>query len=754
VAIALACAPASGRAASPPPDVVLLTIDTLRADRLGCYGDPAARTPALDRLARRGQQYRNCVSHCPLTLPSHTSIFSGLVPSESGVRNNGTYHVDDEVPLLAEVLASRGRRTGGFVSALPLASQYGLGRGFQEYDDELPAGGEVEFYLPERPGGEVVDAAARWASGAPPGEPLFLWAHLFEPHFPYEPTGAFALLYFGDPYRGEVALADRLAARLFAAVEAARGARPVVIAASDHGEGLGDHGEATHGLFLFEPTLHVPLMVDAGALDGGIVNEPVGLTDVGPTVLRLAGEDPSPLLHGTNALLPPWREEPEREPVYSETVYPLESFGWSPAFSLRDGDLKAILSARPRGYRLDRDPGERDNRWDGNGPAWAAELLGALEAKVASAAGGGAEAPALTPEEREALAALGYTGSTPIAAEGGGDALLDALRSRPDMEDVLPVMETITQAENDIETGRAAAAVGPLRDVVEKHPETLQAHLALAEALRATGDAAGALEQYEAADRMQPRDAGVTLAIARLRRDAGNREAALEPYARTVVLVDRYRSWIMEAAECHALAGQPGRALAMLRESLRADRDPLDDALLREALRRLEKRTEALGDAARRPVDAARPADAGSAVLLARYHQWQSRWDDMLRVLANPAFDGDAEVQLYRGVAHHWRGELGPALQSFTEAVKLDDTLHLAHNNRAWILATRGRPSDALVSARRAVELLPSEPEYRDTLIEALVRQGRAEEARRELTRALEEFPGNATLRGRERGSP
>ncbi|HMB71296.1 MAG TPA: tetratricopeptide repeat protein, partial [bacterium] len=342
----------------------------------------------------------------------------------------------------------------------------------------------------------------------------------------------------------------------------------------------------------------------------------------------------------------------------------------------------------------------------------------------------------------------------PIAAEGGGRALLDAVREREDMEDALPVIDTITAAENRIETGNPAAAVGPLRAVVEQHPETLQARLALAEALRGVGDAAGALEHYEAADRMQPRDAGVALAIARLRRDAGDRDGALEPYSRTVELVDRYRSWIMEAAECHALAGRPGRARAMLKQSLRGDRDPLDARLLAEALARLEAREEALGEGARRPVDRERPGDPRSAVLIARYCQWQSRWDGMLAALSPAAFDGNAEVQLYRGVAHHWRGELGPALKSFTEAVSRDDTLHLAHNNRAWILATGGRPADALESARRAVELLPQEPEYRDTLIEVLTRLGRPDQAQAELERALREFPGNATLRARSPSLP
>src|SRR5262245_39293477 len=339
---ALALLMACGGGRTPPvvqrTSVLLVTIDTLRADRLGCYGDTQARTPALDTFARKATLFENAFSPAPITLPAHATMLTGLMPPSTGVRGNGGFALPADVPTLAETLQARGRHTAAFVGGFPLARRYGLARGFHRYDDTLQRAPGVHFELAERRGDAVVDAALQWLAGEP--GPVFVWVHLFDPHAPYDPPAAFKT---DDAYRDEIAAADAALGRLLKTWDA-RG-DSVSVVTSDHGEAFGEHGESSHGLLLHDTTLRVPLLLRGGGFPGGRrVPGAVGLVDLAASVLDAAGEAPS--LPGAS-LRGRLGEGAGAARLYAETLLPRLEFGWSELQSWREGDWKYVRAPRP-----------------------------------------------------------------------------------------------------------------------------------------------------------------------------------------------------------------------------------------------------------------------------------------------------------------------------------------------------------------------------------------------------------------------
>ncbi len=745
------CGPDRGATA---PDVLLVTIDTMRADRAGCYGYPDAHTPLLDRLARGGVSYEQCLTSIPITLPSHASILSGQVPPEHGVRNNGTYRLSPNVPTLAQQLSTHGYATGAFVAALPLVARFGLTSGFDVYDDELPTDEGDRFQIiPERPADDVVASALRWVRAQSPDAPLFVWVHLFEPHNPYAPPPPLDHKYRTRPYDGEVAVADRATKKLLDGFAAARARERLTVVTSDHGEGLGEHGEVSHALFVFDATLCVPFVLQfPGHVPAGeLVQESIALVDIAPTVLSLAGADAKPLLHGQNILLQPGREDPPRRALYAETLHPLEGLGWSPAFALRAGPRKVIRSARVRAYSLAEDPRELRNLMEDARPSWADALLTSLDSTLAALTKPQDEETAMepTPEELEALAALGYVGG--VRAEDDVQSLLRATRERPDMEDRMPAFDLMNAAANALDNDHVDAAITTLRALLATDPHSSWAQILLGEALVEKGQREAALQSFQAADRLQPNRLGTVLKVARLLRETGRGDEALAAYDRLLELTPgSNRSLVMEAAEYRATRGDANGGRQILEEALTQAWDPLSRALLEEALERIERLTRPALAISRQGAGSAPLGSAQAAIFQARYLQWQGRWQEMLTVLSSSDFDEVGEFHLYRGVAQLWLGDVNGAAASFTRAAQLDGSLHLAHNNLAWLLATSfGRAEEALPQARQALALLPQEPEYHDTFVEVLERLGQSEQAQRHLAQILPEFSQHSGLRER-----
>ncbi len=345
------------------PNVVLITLDTTRADRLGCYGYAAAQTPVIDALAENGALFENVRAHAPVTAPSHASILTGTLPTFHGVVGNLQALPPSGVTTLAECFADAGYTTAASVGAFVVASEWGLDRGFDAYFDELPEDPAGSASLPQRLAGEVVADAIEWLDGAADA-PFFLWVHLFDPHAPYEAPDPFRLK-LRDPYDAEIAYADHAIGRLLAHLtEIGERDETLVVVTADHGEALGEHDEDTHGFFLYNETLSVPLIFDGPGIesDGRRVEEMVRTIDVMPTILELSGLPAAPGVQGRSLVSAiSTGAPPSPEPAFALSNELNLAFGWSPLRSLEHEHWKLIRAPRPELYDLDQDPGELTN---------------------------------------------------------------------------------------------------------------------------------------------------------------------------------------------------------------------------------------------------------------------------------------------------------------------------------------------------------------------------------------------------------
>ena len=470
----------SGRAPAPlvertaDQNVLLVTIDTLRADALGSYGGPAA-TPNLDRLAAAGARFEFAHAHAVVTLPSHASILTGVYPFEHGIHDNSGYRLRDDRATLAAMLRAEGFATGAFVAAFPLDSQFGLDNGFDVYDDRFGhAEGPSDFTIAERPAEAVVAGARAWIESQP-GR-WFAWVHLFDPHAVYSPPPPFDARYAGSPYHGEVAYTDHALGPLLAAV-AADGGRPTfVVVTADHGESLGEHGERTHGLFAYEATLRVPLIlaqvgrVSAAPPDDGVVSsDPARHVDIVPSVLDALSLTPPPALPG-RSLLDPAPAATGSEPwSYFEALSASLNRGWAPLRGVLAGRDKYIDLPLPELYDLRADPAEADNLAAGR--AGRAQELATLLA----------DQPASDPLDRriaetaavvERLRSLGYLrGSTPPK---------ESYSAEDDPKRLAHLDYAIHRGVDLFQRGRPREAIEAYREVIAERPELELAHRHLA----------------------------------------------------------------------------------------------------------------------------------------------------------------------------------------------------------------------------------------------------------------------------------
>jgi len=410
----------AGLLAAGTPDVILVTIDTLRADRLGAYGSKSAATPALDAMAARGIVLEDAVVQAPQTRPSHASLLTGLLPFEHGLRDNASPPLKKTIPTLAKAFKAAGYATAAFIAAYPVSRASGLDSGFDVFDD--PFGGDADFLAGagdrnERPAHEVIDAALAWL-GRPSKAPRFVWVHLFEPHYPYEPPAPFARRFADAPYDGEVATADAELGRLMARYPAS--SSRLVVVTSDHGEGLGDHGEDEHHLFVYDSTIKVPLILEgAGLRAGQRVRGQFRSIDLMPTVLSLAGVT-APRTTGVSRAqnLRTGSIIPDNE-SYAESLYGSIHFGYAPVRALRAEGFKYIDTPRPELFRVANDPAELANLAEARA-VLAAGMRRRLRELHGEDATGAPRAAALDAVALERLAALGYVGGrAPLTAAPG-----------------------------------------------------------------------------------------------------------------------------------------------------------------------------------------------------------------------------------------------------------------------------------------------------------------------------------------------
>lgn len=394
------------------PNILFITIDTLRADRLGSYGYKSAQTPSIDQLAREGIQFSNVFSPVPLTRPSHISIFTSLYPYQHGIHDNVAPPLSKEIPTLAEILETQGYSTAGFVASFVINSQSGLQRGFNTYADEFdPQKQPTQFALNlEKRGDQVYNEFQKWMARNK-NRPYFAWIHLYDPHFPYAPPPPYSSKFAQRPYDGEVAYTDSVIGKILKLTDQ----NTLLVLTSDHGESLGDHGENAHSFFIYDATLHVPLLFRwPGMLKTGTkISIQARLIDIFPTLLDLLSMPVPKKISGIS--LKPWLLDPQKKdpdlPSYSETFTPWLHFGWSPLQGVRRNGWKYIQAPQPELYNVLLDPGEMRNRILVDRTKaeelkqWLAGTGAALEKQAE-----GMASPELDPEELEKLASLGYAG--------------------------------------------------------------------------------------------------------------------------------------------------------------------------------------------------------------------------------------------------------------------------------------------------------------------------------------------------------
>lgn len=488
VLLALAAVTYWMRPGQVPGPIILISIDTLRADRLPAYGYTQGSAPVIDRLAAEGVLFEHAYAQSPQTLPSHTSILTGQQPFEHGVRDNIGFVVPEGTRTLAHRLGANGFTTAAFISSFVLRRQVGLDRGFDVYDDQLPAAS------PDRPLGQVqragmdtAAAALRWLEGQTSPR-YFLFFHIYEPHSPYTPP---VVPPSGDRYDGEVTHADAIVGRVIDAVRA-RGefASATIILLSDHGEGLGDHGEDEHGLFLYRTTIQTPLIIKrpGGGGAGRRVATPVQHTDLVPTVLELAGLAPDAALRG-RSLVPALdgRTDLPPVPIYAEAMSPRYHFGWSELYALTDDRYRLIRAPRDELFDLSADPGETRSLVADRTQVHAA-MRAALDAIVV---GAGVTTPStISADDRQRLAALGYVGSQT------GAALATAADGLADPKDKIDVLRRYQRASSLASDGRWAEAAEAYRALLRTEPDMVDGWLQLAGASERAGRRADALEAY------------------------------------------------------------------------------------------------------------------------------------------------------------------------------------------------------------------------------------------------------------------
>lgn len=478
-----------GCARTQPPNILLITMDTTRADALGSYGGRADTTPNLDALAKDGVRFERAYTVTPLTIPAHSSIMTGLYPPRHGVRDNGDFFLGADADTIAEQLKRRGYATMASVGAEVTSHHWGFAQGFDQFYDEMsPADGQHNRWAVERPGNVVVDDALAWWKARPADQPWFAWVHMYDAHHPYAAPTAYADRYPRNPYLGEVAFVDAQVGRMVDALRASGDLDHTwIFAVADHGEGLGEHGEAMHGVLLYDPTTHVPLIVKPPTGSPRVVTTPVSLVDLAPTILALGGAPPTRQLDGTSLIATILGGPMDsRRTVYAESLYAFHHYGWSPQRALVTDTDKLIDSTTPELYAR-ADAAESDDLATTQADTLADRRAALNRLYDAMAPATVATQANLSGDQTAQLQALGYL--TGGSSETPAGALPTGL---PDPRTHLPSLRAVEGARQSLQSGDLPAARAQLEAVIAQEPGLTDPQLLLAQVLVRMNDPAAA----------------------------------------------------------------------------------------------------------------------------------------------------------------------------------------------------------------------------------------------------------------------
>jgi arylsulfatase A-like enzyme/Flp pilus assembly protein TadD len=708
------------------PNLLIVTLDTTRSDYISCMGGTKARTPHIDSLAKKGALFSRAFTTAPLTLPAHTSLMTGLYPPGHGVRTNGMYRLDENIPTLADVLFEEGYETGAVIGSVVLESQFGLDSGFGHYDDRMP---ELEADRPpvnylERKGEEVTDAAIAFLEEAG-GSPFFLWVHYFDPHHPYDPPPPFDREYSTDHYAGEIAFVDACVGRLLAWIdEKGRGRNTMVVIVGDHGESLGDHGENSHGVFLYESTMRVPLvMAFPGRIpENTVCKEAVSIADVCPTVLDFFGIEAAGLALQGKSVRSFLGESGSREvPLYIETRFSLECMGWSPLEGVILGDWKYIRAPHKELYDLEADPGETKNLIaleEERGHMMEA-LLDSLEGSLTKEEAGLAR---FAPDEEtlEKLRSLGYV--TSPATEGPG------LR---DPKDMIPLLATTEKGAVHLRKGDYARAERACREALEIDPTNVTILNYLGLSLSSMGQNREAIEVWKKALRISPGSFDVHLNIGMAYLSLGSADSALSAYDMVLVKNPHHTDALLGKGKALRMSGKLDLAIEVFEKATREkENSPAAHFLLGLCYREKGEPEKALPclEKALSLNPRMKKAKREKALALIDLGEPERAVEIFTELRDEGAPSAIVLVDL--GYALEKCGRMDEALARYRKATELDSASWLAYNNMGALLAGMGRADEAEAALLRAIALAPQMPQAYYNLAGFLARAGRKEEAR------------------------
>jgi len=714
-------------------NLLVITLDTTRADHLGAYGWPESATPALDRIAREGVLFEQAVSPAPLTLPAHSSLFTGKYPPHHGVRDNGGFFLDERETTLAERLKARGLKTGGFVGAYVLDRTWGIAQGFDTYFDnfdlskfDAPSLAEVE-----RPANEVADRALAWLETVKSSR-FFGWVHFYDAHSPYAPPEPYRTRFADRPYLGEIAFVDSQVARIRAFLDAEHLLdRTVVVVLGDHGESLGDHGESTHGFFIYESVLHVPLMILApyNALHGRRVVDVVRSVDVMPTVLDLLGMPLADKIEGRSVVgMMTGAVKELGLAAYAEAVYPRYHYGWSDLRSLTSGRFKYIEAPRPELYDLAQDPHETRNLY-AERQALGDRMAAILESIDSDGDADVKPAVDVDPDARARLAALGYVGTF---------VTTPADRSRlADPKDKIELFNLVITARERIHDNKdSEGGLKALREVVSKDPQVVDAWVMMGNEYSRRREFTRALESFQKALALKPDYDLAVFNMANVYRTLGRDDDALVGYWRLLALDPKNAQAHQEAGQVLVDQGRLDEAQKELNRALELQ-PAMSAARNTLGALRLKQGDITTGE---REIRAA--LEQKATLRLAHFNLALAA--DQRGDLAGAVSEYKKEIELHPksykaqfnlGKAYERLGNANEQLAAYRAAVESNPDFAEGHLFLAKLHLDLGQLAEAIRLARRGTELKP-EAEFAPlghfVIADAYAREGRAADAARE----------------------
>jgi arylsulfatase A-like enzyme/cytochrome c-type biogenesis protein CcmH/NrfG len=693
-------------------NVLLITLDTTRADRIGCYGYERAETPRLDRLAAEGLLFEHCITPSAYTLPSHSSIMTGTYPPYHGVRINGNAGLADVQVTMAERLRDRGYKTGAFVGAFVLDGRWGLNQGFDHYDDDfdVPPDQRLDLAGVQRPANVVVDAAMKWLDegrGKPGNKPFFAWVHLYDPHTPYEPPEPYRSKFTSaDPtslYDGEIAFVDSQVGRLLDWLTA-RGLddNTIVVVVGDHGEGLGSHGESEHGYYIYDYAVRVPLLVrlPSAKLRGRKISSQVRTVDIFPTILDFLGDETPKVVQGESfSSMIGGREDAPPRYAYSESVATKLQYGWSGLYSIRSNEYKYIQAPRAELYDLGKDPGETINHLTDLRRVTheMRAALSAIRKKVEQGAPEAVEAN-LDQETMAKLSSLGYLGGSSTTTEDESQLA--------DPKDKLLLYEGVGYAAQLIFRNDWKEATAVLQKVLGEDPEIPQAQILLASVYRKTRETAKAKEILDRYLRKDPGNPQALISMAEILSDEGRVDEVIAICRRALAKDERNaRAWELMAdvyinRDDHQNALPPLRKVVEIQPKLTRSRNNLAASLI--GVGQIDEAETLLGDIIK----------DHPKFPLAHYHL---------------------------GLLREKQGRLGEAREAYQAEIDIQPKAVAARFNLGELLLRLGDQPGAESQMRAAIEHDPDGPRAYLMLARLLLDQpGRLAEAEQSTRRGLE----------------